>query len=651
MRFRFAHGDKPIDGYTILRGVGVGGFGEVYEAINDAGKIVAIKAIRGDRFEVELRGVQQCINLKHPNLIQIYDIKSSLEGDHFVIMEYVNGESLAGVIDSHPDGMPLPEVAKWFRGIAAAVGYLHNHGIVHRDLKPQNIFCEDGFVKVGDYGLSKHITVSNRSGHTTAVGTVHYMAPEVGSGRYGHSIDIFAVGVLLYEMLTGRPPFDGESVGEILMRIATEEPDLSRLPPELRPVLQRALEKDPEKRYASMDEFLQAFDAALTDTEPVHTRTRPLVAPRQEPQPRGRPSTDRTRLFPPAGWNATVRTLLEAAAVAVFFALIFRLVTATAGFAWGIVILSVTLAIYLKKLQDNSSGSSPTSPPHTGDTANNRHPPTEGGHRAAPGPVEQRHTPPAAKRIQPALDEQQPPQDSLRSRLAHWAWITVTSPFFAVLGAAAVYLVTGAPVDAAYAAIWLAGATSLTAAPSVLLNWDRADPLFRRTMFWIIGGIIGALIPTNHLVLTTDSASHLPVRRPPRITHPWTGAYDYQRWWHTHSTEYCLLRVPRLELFPPTPMGSHLAVALAFATPFAFVPWPRMLKVRRRSRVLVLPLLGAILAGYIWLILLDGFVSTGFDELTWVLYLLLLLGLVSSLASPYRPDLRHKWAHRHRRVP
>ena len=110
------------------------------------------------------------------------------------------------------------EALAWFDGIGAGVAYLHDHGIVHRDLKPGNIFSEEGMVKVGDYGLSKFISCSRRSGHTESVGTVHYMAPEVANGRYGKEIDIYALGVMLYEMLTGRVPFEGESVGEVLMK-------------------------------------------------------------------------------------------------------------------------------------------------------------------------------------------------------------------------------------------------------------------------------------------------------------------------------------------------------------------------------------------------------------------------------------------------
>ena len=116
---------------------------------------------------------------------------------------------------------------------------MHSHGIVHRDLKPGNVFRDEGLVKLGDYGLSKFISCSRRSGQTESVGTVHYMAPEIANGRYGKEIDIYALGIILYEMLTGRVPFEGESVGEVLMKHLTAEPDVSLLAEPLRGVVAR----------------------------------------------------------------------------------------------------------------------------------------------------------------------------------------------------------------------------------------------------------------------------------------------------------------------------------------------------------------------------------------------------------------------------
>src|SRR5262245_63805214 len=254
MKFSYSSGQRPLDGFTIKRGIGRGGFGEVFFAISDGGKEVALKLVRGDH-RIELRGVAQCLNLKHPNLVGLYDLKTDTHGDHWVIMEYVAGEPLNVVLSRHPDGLPRELAREWFLGLARAVSYLHDHGIVHRDLKPANVFLENGVVKVGDYGLSKSISTSQRTAQTQSVGTVHYMAPEISTGNYNKQVDIYAAGVILFAMVTGRVPFDGESAGEILMKHLTATPDLSRVPKEYVPVLAKALSKNPVHRYASMAEM------------------------------------------------------------------------------------------------------------------------------------------------------------------------------------------------------------------------------------------------------------------------------------------------------------------------------------------------------------------------------------------------------------
>jgi hypothetical protein len=269
LRFTHPSGSRPLDGYTIKRGVGRGGFGEVYFAISDAGKEVALKLIRRN-LDVELRGVSQCLNLKHPNLVILYDIKQGDNEDSWVIMEYVAGECLDEIVARNPEGMPIPEVLAWMHGTGAGVAYLHDRGIVHRDLKPGNIFCDEGIVKIGDYGLSKFISCSRRSGQTESVGTVHYMAPEVANGRYGKEIDVYALGIMLYEMLTGHVPFEGESVGEVLMKHLTAQPDVSRLPDPYRMIVARALAKDPEKRFRTVGELLAALPQPAGGHVPVN---------------------------------------------------------------------------------------------------------------------------------------------------------------------------------------------------------------------------------------------------------------------------------------------------------------------------------------------------------------------------------------------
>lgn len=263
MKFTYPPEAKPVDGYTIRRGICRGGFGEVYYAVSDAGKEVALKLLTHDQ-DTELRGIRQCLNLKHPNLLSIYDVKTDDEGDHWVVMEYVQGASLDDVLATYPHGLPLSEVQEWLAGLCAGVAYLHDRGIVHRDLKPANVYRENGVVKVGDVGLSKRLANDHHREHTASIGTVYYMAPEVARGQYGPEVDIYSLAIISYEMMTGRLPFDGETTAEIVMKHLTQAPDLSPLPAAVRPVLAKALAKDPRQRTRQVREFERAMQAALS---------------------------------------------------------------------------------------------------------------------------------------------------------------------------------------------------------------------------------------------------------------------------------------------------------------------------------------------------------------------------------------------------
>ena len=273
MKFQYGNGESPLEGYVIRRGVGIGGFGEVYFAESDSGKEVALKRIQKN-LDVEMRGVRHCLNLRHSNLVAIYDIRYDDDQQGWIVMEFIEGESLRDHLDRSTDPAAGPihsfehgkaeRVLPVFAQIVAGMTYLHDQGIVHRDLKPANIFLEKGLAKIGDYGLSKYISASRRAGQTESVGTFHYMAPEIGKGEYGKEIDVYSMGIILYEMLTGTVPFDGESTQEILLKHLTADPDLSMLPPGLDHVIGKCLAKNPAARYRDGRDLLHDLGYELT---------------------------------------------------------------------------------------------------------------------------------------------------------------------------------------------------------------------------------------------------------------------------------------------------------------------------------------------------------------------------------------------------
>jgi hypothetical protein len=361
MRFTYAPGDRPLDGFTIRRAIGRGGFGEVYQAVSEGGKIVALKHVQR-HLDVELRGVGQCLNVKSPHLVEIIDIKQTPGEDYWIVMEYMDGDSLDRVISRCPQGMPEDLLITWLIGLCEGVRSLHERGIVHRDLKPGNVFMGQGVVKLGDYGLSKFISASRRSGHTGSIGTVHYMAPEVAQGRYGKEIDLYSIGVMLYEMLTGKLPFDGETAGEILMKHLTTAPDLRMLPSPYREVVGRLLEKDPERRYPTVDAALADLGITRDSVLMLHSNAMPHGVPVLQPIEPIEPTDDyREGILPPVvpsarprNWVLVVSALVVALFMAGWFAFIgeevLRLDEATPAFAIGVGILSFLAVFGLLRL-------------------------------------------------------------------------------------------------------------------------------------------------------------------------------------------------------------------------------------------------------------------------------------------------------------
>ena len=256
--------------YEIVASIGKGGMGEVWRARDPRlGRDVAIKVSAAqftDRFEREAKVIA---SLNHPNVCTLYDV-----GPNYLVMELVEGPTLAEQIRQGP--IALEEALGLARQIAEALEAAHDKGIVHRDLKPANVkIRHDGSVKVLDFGLAKSVeqvevgpdSPTLLSAMGTIIGTAGYMSPEQARGKpVDKRADIWAFGVVLYEMLTGKWLFQGEDLVETLAAVVHKEPDLSGVPERVRPLLTRCLVKDPRKRLRDITgmEFLLAEASVLT---------------------------------------------------------------------------------------------------------------------------------------------------------------------------------------------------------------------------------------------------------------------------------------------------------------------------------------------------------------------------------------------------
>jgi serine/threonine-protein kinase len=271
-------GVEKIGRYQVLEEVGRGAMGVVYKAQDPAiGRQIAVKSIRlnemtdpaeRDRLRDRLfREAQSAGILSHPGIVTIYDIAEE-NGLAYIFMEFVNGPSLEKLLasDQPPDKDSLLSI---FRQTAAALDYAHKKGIVHRDIKPANIMIhEDGSAKVTDFGVAK-IVSQQMTQAGTMMGTPSYMSPEQigGSGIDGRS-DQWALGVIVYEVLTGEKPFVADYLPTLLFKIVKEEPPPpQRLNPTLAPqveaVLLRALAKRADDRFATCSKFIDALSVAL----------------------------------------------------------------------------------------------------------------------------------------------------------------------------------------------------------------------------------------------------------------------------------------------------------------------------------------------------------------------------------------------------
>ena len=269
---------QTISHYKILEKLGSGGMGTVYRAQDlKLDRYVALKFLPPHLSQDEeskkrfIHEAKAASALNHPNIATIYEIDEA-EGQMFIAMEYVEGPSLQDVIVGANGRSPLPiDLAiDYAIQIAEGLSKAHAKGIIHRDIKPANILVtEDGVVKIVDFGLAKLAGATKLTKEGTSMGTVAYMSPEQTQGaEVDHRTDIWALGVVLYEMLTGEPPFKGDYEQAVIYSILNEEPDFSGIPEALIPVVQKALAKQAEERYQNVGEMLADLKA-VTGSQPL----------------------------------------------------------------------------------------------------------------------------------------------------------------------------------------------------------------------------------------------------------------------------------------------------------------------------------------------------------------------------------------------
>jgi serine/threonine-protein kinase len=274
-----------VPGYEVLGELGRGGMAVVHKARHlGLKRLVALKMILAGahageadlaRFRAEAEAIAR---LQHPNIVQIYEVGEHA-GRHYLALEFVDGGTLAQRLNVTP--LPPREAAELVRALARAVHYAHGRGVIHRDLKPANILlARDGTPKVSDFGLAKQL--AQDTGQTqmgTLLGTPSYMAPEQAEGHtkeVGPPADVYALGAILYECLTGRPPFRAPSVAETLEQVRLHEPVPPRrlqpkVPRSLETVCLKCLEKGPQKRYGSAGALAEDLRRFLGE-EPILAR-------------------------------------------------------------------------------------------------------------------------------------------------------------------------------------------------------------------------------------------------------------------------------------------------------------------------------------------------------------------------------------------
>ncbi|HEX8996021.1 MAG TPA: protein kinase [Ktedonobacterales bacterium] len=258
--------------YRLEEPIGRGGMATIFKAVDEQmmDRLVAVKVLREvysndpkfvTRFQREARAASA---LQHPNIVQVFDYGQSAES-YYIVMEYIDGMDLRRYLKRRGSVLPVERAVEIARSVALGLGAAHRRGIVHRDVKPQNIMVnDDGLVKLTDFGIASMYKDADAERLTTTgmtLGTVQYYAPEQAQGEIVRpSADVYALGIVMYEMLTGQTPFDGDTPVAVAMKHIQEEPEPpsqlnARIPKTLERIILKCLEKDPPARFRDGDEL------------------------------------------------------------------------------------------------------------------------------------------------------------------------------------------------------------------------------------------------------------------------------------------------------------------------------------------------------------------------------------------------------------
>ena len=265
------------DRYEIIDKVGSGGMSDVYKALDHKlNRYVAVKVLKDEfsedksfvsKFKVE---AQSAAGLAHPNIVNVFDVGDE-NGIYFIVMELVEGITLKKYIEKKGK-LPVKEAVSIAIQIAQGIEAAHNNHIIHRDIKPQNIMIEDnGLIKITDFGIAMALNATQLTQTNSVMGSVHYLPPEQANGK-GSTIrsDIYSLGILMFEMLTGKMPYRGDSAVEIALKqlkepIPSVRDDDDSIPQSVENIILRACAKNPKNRYESARSMHEDLLTALND--------------------------------------------------------------------------------------------------------------------------------------------------------------------------------------------------------------------------------------------------------------------------------------------------------------------------------------------------------------------------------------------------